>query len=58
MQPFGYEPGHINEHVPEPLTADEMNTLRDAFYVLHLVLRQNLYGWYAILLLLVFALLA
>ena len=34
-----------------------MDTLRDAFYVLHLVLRQNLYGWYALLLLLVFALL-
>ena len=35
-----------------------MDTLRDAFYVLHLVLRQNLYRWYALLLLLVFALLA
>ena len=35
-----------------------MDTFRDAFYVLHLVQRQNLYGWYALLLLLVFALLA
>lgn len=35
-----------------------MNTLRNTLYVLHVVLRQNLYGWYALLLLLVFALLA
>lgn len=35
-----------------------MDTLRNTFYVLHVVLQQNLYGWYALLLLLIFALLA
>ncbi len=34
-----------------------MNTFRDAFYVLGLVLQQNLYGWYMLLALLALALL-
>ncbi|GAA4433808.1 hypothetical protein GCM10023188_23870 [Pontibacter saemangeumensis] len=58
MQPFGQGAGHLTERTSEPKPAAAMNTLRNTLYVLLVVLRQNLYGWYALLLLLVFALLA
>jgi len=34
-----------------------MNAIRNAFEMLNIVLQQNLYGWYVLLLLLVFSLL-